>query len=151
AQLEAAARWCLLLAMPHFDYKAVAPNGAVVRGQLEASDRNAAAARLQAGGHVLIAVNFASSASGLRGLLMCEIGGRRKAGAQVAMVLLGRLALLLEAGVALEASLALLAGTEGAASTRDQAAALLRRLRAGSGLADAMAVDKGTFSLVVVA
>jgi general secretion pathway protein F len=137
--------------MPHFDYKAVAPNGALVRGQLEASDRSTAAARLQAGGHVLIAVNAASPASGLRALLTREIGGRRKAGAQVATQLLGRLAPLLEAGVALEASLALLAGTEGGAGTRDQAAALLRRLRAGSGLADAMAVDGGTFSPVVVA
>jgi general secretion pathway protein F len=65
--------------------------------------------------------------------------------------LMGRLALLLEAGVALEASLTLLAGSEGGAGTRNQAQSLLRRLRAGSGLADAMAAEGSTFSPVVVA
>lgn len=137
--------------MPQFHYKAVAPSGAVVRGQLEAPDRPAAAARLQATGHVLLTVDAASPASGLRSLLTREIGGRRRSGPQLVTELVGRLALLLDAGVALEASLALLAGSEGAANTREQAESLLRRLRAGSGLADAMAASGSTFSPVVVA
>jgi general secretion pathway protein F len=137
--------------MQHFHYKAVGPSGAVVRGELEAPDRAAAAARLHASGHVPLAVEAAPPASGLRRLLTREIGGGRRAGPRLASELMGRLALLLEAGVALEASLALLAGSEGAAGTREQAKSLLRRLRAGSGLADAMAAEGSTFSPVVVA
>src|SRR5712691_8497755 len=125
--------------MLQFHYKAVGPSGAVVRGEIEAPDRATAAARLHASGHIPLTVDAARPASGLRRLLTREIGGRRRSGPQLVTQLVGRLALLLEAGVALDASLALLAGSEGAASTRDQAKSLLRRLRAGSGLADAMA------------
>jgi general secretion pathway protein F len=136
--------------MPQFQYKAVAPGGAVVRGELAAPDRATAAARLHASGHVPLTLDLAPPASGVRRLLTREIGGRR-AGPQVATALMGRLALLLEAGVALEAALALLAGSEGTAGTRATAQSLLRRLRAGSGLADAMAAEGSTFSPVVVA
>jgi len=137
--------------MQHFHYKAVGPSGAVVRGELAAPDRAAAAARLHASGHVPLTLDAAAPASGLRRLLTREIGGRRRSGPQVVTELVGRLALLLEAGVALDASLALLAGSEGAARTREVAQSLLRRLRAGSGLADAMAAEGSTFSPVVVA
>jgi general secretion pathway protein F len=108
-------------------------------------------ARLQARGHVPLTLDAASAGSGLRKILAHEIGKRRRARSQLVTQLVGRLAMLLEAGVGLEASLALLAGSEGPAGARDQAGALLRRLRAGAGLADAMTAEGGAFSPIVVA
>ena len=104
---------------PTFVYKAVGPDGAVVRGQIEASDRNAAALRLRARGHLPLALDPAGPSHGIRALLAREIGGGRRFGPGLVAELVGRLALLLEAGVALEASLALLASSEGALRIRD--------------------------------
>jgi len=137
--------------MPLFQYKAVAPDGAVVRGRIAAPDRTSAAASLQAQGHTPLTVELAAPASGIKALLARDIGGRRKPGSKVVVELIGRLAVLLEAGVGLEAALSLLGGSEGATVAREQAAALLRRLRAGAGLADAMEASAGTFPPLVVA
>lgn len=136
---------------PIFAYKAVGPDGAVVRGQIEAADRNAAAERLRARGHLPLALDPAGPAHGIRALLAREIGGGRSFGAGQVAELVGRLALLLEAGVALEASLALLASSEGAPSIRVKASSLLRKLRGGASLADAMAADAGAFPPLVIA
>lgn len=137
--------------MSVFHYRAVAPGGSVVHGQIEALDRASAVARLQQQGHVPLALDASAPTSGLRGLLAREIGGRRHPGPRLVSQFVGRLALLLEAGIALESALALLASSEGAASVRNEAASLLRRLRAGASLADAMAAAGSTFPAMVVA
>ncbi|SDR46506.1 type II secretion system protein F (GspF) [Rhizobiales bacterium GAS191] len=136
---------------PVFRYRAVAPNGSVVHGRIEAADRSSAIAQLQQQGHVPITLEISAPASGLRGLLAREIGGPRRPGPRLIAELVGRLALLLEAGIALEAALALLATSEGATVAREQAATLLRRLRAGASLADAMAAAGNTFPPLIVA
>jgi general secretion pathway protein F len=136
---------------PIFVYKAVAPDGAVVRGQIEAPDRNAAAVRLRARGHLPLALDPAGPAHGIRALLAREIGGGQRFGPGLLAEFVGRLALLLEAGVALEASLALLASSEGAPAIRDKAASLLRKLRGGASLGDAMAAEASVFSPLVIA
>ena len=139
--------------MPVFQYRAVVPDGGTVRGQLEAPDRSVAAARIQARGQVLVALAPAAATGGLRHLLTRELGGgQQKLGSRQLAEFVGRLALLLDAEVALETALALLAGSEGVQAARQHAAALLRRLRDGAGLSDAMAASgPGTFPPVVVA
>ncbi|KJC43926.1 hypothetical protein UB31_22295 [Bradyrhizobium sp. LTSP849] len=137
--------------MAHFQYKAVAPDGSVARGQVEATDRDAAAARLQSQGHLPLTLELFQPATGLRALLSQEIGGARRRGPKLAADLVGRLALLLDAGVALEAALSLLAGSEGRTAIKDLAADLLRRLRGGAGLSDAMGAHGDTFPPLVVA
>jgi general secretion pathway protein F len=136
---------------PIFVYKAVAPDGAVVRGQIEAPDRNAAAVRLRARGHLPLALDPAGPSRGLFALLSMEIGGGRRFGPATLADFVGRLALLLEAGVALEASLALLASSEGALGIRDKAASLLRKLRGGASLGEAMASEASVFPPLVIA
>jgi general secretion pathway protein F len=137
--------------MPVFHYRAVNPAGAVIKGRLEAPDRSNAAAFLQQQGNVPLALEAKAPIGGLRGLLAKEIGGNRRPGPRVIAELIGRLALLLDAGIALEAALALLAASEGAVVARDQAAALLRRLRTGASLADAMAAEGTVFPPLIVA
>jgi general secretion pathway protein F len=137
--------------MTNFQYKAMTPDGALVHGHLEAPDRRTAVARLQAQGHLLLKLEIAPPAAGLRALLSREIGGPRDRGRKVTAELVGRMALLLEAGVALEAALALLAGAEGSIGVRNLAAALLRRLRSGHSLSEAMAAEKDAYPPLVVA
>jgi general secretion pathway protein F len=137
--------------MVNFQYKAMTPDGSVVRGQVEATDRQTAVARLQAQGHLLLSLEIAPPITGLRALLSREVGGHRRRGPRLVAELVGRVALLLEAGVALEGALALLAGSEGTIGIRDRAAALLRRLRAGAGLGEAMAAEKNAYPPVVIA
>lgn len=137
--------------MAQFQYKVVASDGSVAYGRLEAADRDAAAARLQSQGNVPLTLEPFEPVTGLRALLSQEIGGAQRGGPKLAADLVGRLALLLEAGVALEPALSLLAGSEGRTSVKDAAAELLRRLRGGAGLSDAMAAYADTFSPLVVA
>jgi general secretion pathway protein F len=137
--------------MVHFQYKTVAPDGTIAHGQLEAPDRDAAAARLQSQGHLPLTLQIAQPKSGLRALLSQEIGKRRIGGTKLVADLIGRVALLLEAGVALEVTLALLATSEGTSAVRDTAGNLLRKLRGGSNLADAMASLEGVFPPIVIA
>jgi general secretion pathway protein F len=137
--------------MAHFQYKAVAPDGSVARGRLEAPDRATAAARLQSQGHLPLTLEISQPATGLRALLSQEIGVGRRRGPKLVADVIGRLALLLEAGVALEVALTLLAGSEGTATFKELAAALLRRLRDGTSLSDAMGAEGEVFSPVVVA
>lgn len=139
------------LRIPIFVYKAVDANGCVVRGHVEAPDRDAAAVRLRARGHMPLALDLAVPSHGIRALLTREIGGGRRFGAGLVAELIGRLALLIEAGVSLETSLALLASSEGAPSIRDKAASLLRKLRGGASLGDAMAEEGAVFSTLVIA
>jgi general secretion pathway protein F len=137
--------------MVYFQYRAVAPDGTVAQGQLEAPDRDAAVARLQSQGHLLLTLETTQPSSGLRALLSKEIGKKRHGGPKLVADLISRVALLLEAGVALEVTLALLAGSEGTPAVRETAANLLRKLRGGSNLADAMASLAKVFPPIVVA
>jgi general secretion pathway protein F len=137
--------------MPLFRYKVVDTDGAVVRGQIEAATRGAAASRLQARGHLPLAVEVATSSHRLRDLLALELHSKQRRSPTLVAELIRRLSLLLDAGVALEGCLALIASSEGWADIRLRASSLLRRLRQGANLADAMAAEEGVFSPVVVA
>ncbi|MBI5321170.1 type II secretion system F family protein [Bradyrhizobium sp.] len=137
--------------MAQFQYKAVGPDGTVARGQMEAPDRAAAAARLQSQGHLPLTLEAFEPARGVRALLSMEIGKGRHRGPRLATDLVCRLALLLQAGVALEIALALLSGSEGRGPLRDVAAGLLQKLRGGASLSASMSDRPDIFSPVVVA
>ena len=123
----------------------------MIQGEVEALDRAVATARLQEEGHVLLRLEASKPLGGIWGLLSRDIALQRRPGPRLVVDLTARLSLLLDSGVALEGALALLATTEGTAMVRSEAAALLRSLRAGAGLAEAMASREKTFPAVVVA
>jgi len=137
--------------MEQFQYKAVAPDGSIVRGRIEAPNRAIAAERVQMQGHLPLTVETATSTTGLRAILSREIGGRQRRDPKVVIELIGRVSLLMDAGVALESALALLARSENVASMRKLADSLLGRLRGGASLGDAMAAEGDIFPTLVVA
>lgn len=137
--------------MPEFAYRSVPPSGLAGQGRLQAPDRARAAQHLQAQGHFLLALTHAEPANSLRALLNREVGGRKRLSAGATADFVDRLALLLEADVSVEAALGILAGSATGAAMRRQADALLRRLRAGASLAEAMSAEAGVFPAGVIA
>lgn len=137
--------------MPEFAYRSVPPSGLAGRGRLHAPDRARAACHLQAQGHVLLALTPAEPGSSLRAFLNREVGGRRRLSGSATADFVDRLALLLEADVSVEAALGILAGSAASAAMRRQADALLRRLRSGASLAEAMSAEAGAFTAGVIA
>ncbi len=106
--------------MPTFHYTALAGDGATVRGDLEAPDRSAAIQRLQDQG--LLPIEAAEVATGTSR----RVSAPKRLPARAAVRLMRQLATLLEAGVALERSLAILRDLQGDGRSR----ALVDRLHA---------------------
>jgi general secretion pathway protein F len=127
--------------MPNFAYRAITRSGEVRRGEHEAASRAGVLAFLHAEGAVPLEV--LPSRAPWWGALQIEIG-RRSLSARDFADFAGRLATLAGAGVAIEAALAILAGAGGQTAWRRLAGDLLRRLRAGAPLAEAMAANAAT-------
>lgn len=137
--------------MPEFVYRSVPPSGLAGQGRLQAPDRARAADHLHAQGHFLLALTLAEPRNSLRAFLTREVGGRKRLSGSATADFVDRLALLLEADVSVEAALGILAGSATSAAMRQQAEALLRRLRSGASLAEAMSVEAGVFPAGVIA
>jgi general secretion pathway protein F len=136
--------------MPTFQYRAVSVEGSALSGEISAADRKSAAARLQAQGHTPLSITELKPGS-LQALLSRDLFAGEHLGAGALVKLIQQLSVLLGAGILVEDGLALLAGREGAPKTRRLLQELLRRLRGGSGLADAMATEAKSFPSVVIA
>jgi general secretion pathway protein F len=123
--------------MASFSYRAVGAQGELLHGELNAADRARAVAQLQARGALPLRVQEAETNKlKARLLRMTGSGSRVPQGALVDMLL--RLATLLGGGVPIEDALEMLAQRQGAPSARQLARELLRQLREGTQLADAM-------------
>lgn len=136
-------------ALTIFRYRALGRDGERVKGEVTARNRDAAVARLQAQGLVpLAAVAVADGA--LAALLRRDLFGRSRLSAKELADLVQQLSTLIGAGIPAEQALGVLAGHEGARRTRRVAEELLRRLRNGASLADAMAADAANFPPVAL-
>src|SRR5271168_1415951 len=129
-----------------YAYRAVGQDGKVVHGRLDALDRQAAAARLRAQGLFPLALSDIDMKSRIQEILARDVIGRSGPKPSDVTALIERLALLLEASLALEAALSLLATSEGNRKTRVLASGLLAQLRAGASLSDAMTKEEAVFS-----
>lgn len=121
----------------------------MLRGRIEAATQAEAQARLQAQGRVLLSLDL-DEGSGWRSVLTRDVGRRHGLPPAALARLTGRLAALLAAGLQVEAALALLVA-DAEAGVQDPLAELLRHLRGGTGLAEAMAADTRSFPPMVVA
>lgn len=143
--------------MALFRYKAVAPDGDTVEGEVEAEDRSAAARLLQEAAYTPIRIAdptevFADSTwARLRARLLAPVGGTARLARREAERLPAGLAALIKAGVSLEEGLAILAE----AAERDEGRALMERLRAkvrgGRPLSEALAGEGALFDRFSVA
>jgi general secretion pathway protein F len=134
--------------MATFSYRAIDAGGAAVDGEIEAPTLDAAVDRLRRRGELPVRIAPGAAprprAAGL-------FRRPRRLAPRAAASLFGALAMLLAAGLVLDGALDLLARTGEGAGVRRTAAALAQRVRAGSGLAGAMAALPGRFDPVSLA
>jgi general secretion pathway protein F len=135
--------------MQKFRYRAFDRSGETVAGEFDAPDQASAIARLQALGLVPVAAEPERKGS-LRARLARDLfAGGRLSGKELAD-LVQQLSTLIGAGVGAEQALGIMAGRDGVPRMRRAAEDLLRRLRGGSGLAEAMKAAGKTFPAIAV-
>ncbi len=143
--------------MAWFSYKAVSASGEVIEGELEAADRRAVVERLRRDGHVPIRAEELRGAgggsvarrlraqSGASGAAAGGGGRRGRVAAKEVAFLTRELAVLLEAGLALDRALSILSTLSGASGLRGVVERVLERVRGGSSLADALEGEGSVF------
>ncbi len=145
--------------MAWFSYKAVSASGEVIEGELEAADRRAVVERLRREGHVPIRAEELRGSREGGGAVARRLrsqtgaapgGGRRVLGrgrvaAKEVAFLTRELAVLLEAGLALDRALSILGTLSSAAGMRGVVERVLERVRGGDSLADALEGEGAVF------
>ncbi|MFQ5773839.1 MAG: type II secretion system F family protein [Kiloniellaceae bacterium] len=131
--------------MPRFSYKAVAPDGEVIEGEIEASNREAAVERLHAQGHVPIrAEESRRVAMGRRATFPVLFRPRRVSRKDVVLVT-RELATLLQAGLPLDRALSVMLDLVRSAPIKALIEGIREKVRGGSTLADAMQAHPEVF------
>lgn len=128
--------------MASFRYTALAASGEIITGEMEAASPASVIDHLQLLGHWPI---NATAADGMSPSWRLPFAGRRAPQRQLAM-LMRELATLMQAGLPLDRSLAMLTGMTRTRRFRQALEDTLRRVRAGASLADALAAQKDTFT-----
>jgi general secretion pathway protein F len=135
--------------MQTFRYRALNRTGERTRGEIDAADRTAAIAHLQAIGLVPLATD-AVRPNAVRDLLRRDLFGGRRLSSKALAELMQQLSTLTGAGVSVEQALAIIARNRGATPSRQAADDLLRRLRGGATLSGAMRSDAGNFPPIAI-
>ena len=136
--------------MAFFRYKAVTPEGKVVEGTLEASDHAAVLARLQEQGQLPIKV-FSGEDTG--GLLSREIRlpwQRKKVPQKDLLIFTQELSTLVKAGLTLDRSLSVLSDLTENAYLAEVVGELLREIKGGKALSEALSTHPQVFPKVYV-
>jgi general secretion pathway protein F len=135
--------------MPRFRYRALGHDGATVTGELEAPGADAVIEHVQALGHFpLDAVE--TSTGRLGRLLGTDLAALRRPSVNELAIAIHELATLLEAGLPLDRSLEILIDVTSGKTLRPVLAAVLTRVRDGSGLADALGAHPRDFPAMAV-
>jgi general secretion pathway protein F len=135
--------------MPLFRYKAAAPGGEILEGDMAGDDRAAVVQRLQSQGYVPIRVEEASARSGsLFGWSgMSALFGRgHSVGPEEIAVLTNEIATLLRAGLPLDRAFSVLTDISDEGAVRDLISRLQEAVRGGSSLTEAMEAQGSVFS-----
>jgi len=132
--------------MTLFTFRAISASGKVLRGEMEASSSAGVVAHLHAEGAVPLQVSPGRRAWG-NSLSARFTLARGRVSPRDLAAFCGRLATLAGAGVPIESSVAILG--DGGGPAQSLAADLLRRLREGAHLAEAMAASQNFTPLVV--
>jgi len=131
--------------MATYRYKAIANDGIVLKGEIEAASREALVQQIQAEGHTLVQAE--ERGKGLWAMLTADVGGRRRISQRELTSLTRDLATMLTAGVTLEQALALkLERRKNPGPPEKIIERVLQRVRDGASLSDALNAEKPTFS-----
>lgn len=127
--------------MTRFRYKAVAPSGEVVEGELDGDSRKAVVERLRGSGHLPIRAEESRPKGAGRSP---RLRGRRAAslGSRDVMVFTQELATLAGAGLPLDRALSLIAGLDETGPVGRLAASTVERVRRGASLAEALSAHE---------
>jgi len=136
--------------VPLFRYKAVAANGEVLEGALEAGSQSAAIERLQEMGHIPIQAQEASAATALGPTRSKRLFARRGVGNEQVSILTRELATLLRAGLPLDRAMEVLIGLADEAQLRAMLLRIRDEVRGGAPLSTALSRQSGTFSRLYV-
>jgi general secretion pathway protein F len=128
-----------------YTFRAVSPTGDLLRGELESATRAGVLAHLHAEGAIPLQVSV--TRSGWSDIFSRQITlfQRRHLSPRERAELITRLATLVCAGVPVESAIGILGGSGRATPSRHVTTELLRRLRNGAPLADAMAAARDSF------
>lgn len=140
--------------MPQFRYRAIGPDGEAATGVLEAPDRAALLDRLRAMGLLPVEAEEGAAATPPWWKREIRLGGGGARGAGSAKGLghaVQELAVLLDAGLPLDRSLAILAGQREHRALRPALEAVLEQVRGGAPLAEAMRAHPAVFPAVAIA
>lgn len=135
--------------MTLYRYRAIASDGEVVEGEMEASGQSAVVDRLRAMGHLPVAANEVGSAA-RSNVFTRDILSRRGGRPKDIALLVSELATLLRAGLPLARALAVLIEVAENPRIVKLVSDLLARVRDGASLAEAMAASGDTFSRMQV-
>jgi len=127
--------------MALYKYKAVSPAGEILEGEVDAANRDAAIEGLRGQGHVPIRAEAAGGRSGRRMLPAGLSRARRLHPAAIAMAT-RELATLLQAGLPMDRALSILAEISRDAGARAFLEDVLKSVRGGSSLADALVAHR---------
>jgi len=132
--------------MPRFRYKAIAADGQVQKGEIEASSKEALIRNLQDSGHLPVGAWEIGTQPGLRQMLLKLYHRPRTVTMKDLVIFMSELATLLQAGLPLDHALKTMADLTVKPAMKDTIHAILQRIQAGDNLSDAMAMQTGVFS-----
>ena len=130
--------------MPRFRYRALTAGGTAVNGEVDALTVERAIEQTQALGHFPLSAVEVSTGR-LRKLLQTDLAWFRRASVGELSNAFLELATLFEAGLPLDRSLEILTELTPGKSLKPALAAAVARIRGGSSLADALAIDTRNF------
>jgi len=131
--------------MPRYSYKAVAADGEVIEGEIEAASREAVVERLHAQGHVPIRAEESRAAAVARASRGPALFRARRVARQDVAALTRELATLLQAGLPLDRALSIMFELAVTPPVRDVTEAIREAVRGGATLADAMQAHPDVF------
>lgn len=132
--------------MPRFRYKAVAANGRVQQGELEAPSHEAAIQSLQNAGHLPISANEIASRHSFYQSLGHLLQRRRTVSRNDTILFMSELATLLQAGLPLDHALRTLTDLTASAPMKAVIRDIMERIQGGANLSDAMAEQPHVFN-----
>jgi general secretion pathway protein F len=131
--------------MPSFEWSAIDPGGATVRGVIEAADRAAAVDRLQRQGQLVLRAEPADGRRRIADLLHAGITTRRRLDRSTLGEVTRELAIMLAAGQDLDRAFRFVIDNVGNARAKPILTEIRDKVRAGSSLAAALAAEPRSF------
>lgn len=136
--------------MTTFKYKAVAKNGGVVYGEIDAPSKAVAIARLQNSGYLPVSADEISTQKNFFNKLTARSSRKRRISKTEVTLLTRELATLLQAGLPLDSALKTLENLTASEPVKEMISNIHQKVQSGVSLADAMAEHSSTFNRLYI-